>query len=558
MNELSADGSFFSEASAGGDGRMPNHHSDQDLAGDAERPVGQAGQPGHAPHLSLCMIVRDSARTLAACLESIRPWVDEIIVVDTGSQDDTRDIALRYSARLFEFPWCDDFSAARNESIRHATGQWLFWMDSDDTIDEANGRKLRSLVDGPHSEGTLGYVMQVVCPGLAGAGSRDVTVVDHIKLFRNLPQLRFEFRIHEQLLPSIRRMGGDVGWTDIAVVHSGSDQTPTGRQRKYERDLRILALELEERPNHPFALFNMGMTYSDMGEHTRAAEYLERSLKASTSSESHVRKVHALLVHCFDQLGDFPQAERVCRRGLADYPDDPELQFRLGKLSHQTGKLDDARVAFRRVLASRGDRHFTSIDRGVLGYKARFNLALVYQAAKQLDLAEYELRRALDEESEFVAAIQLLADTLLARRRLTAARLLVKKCQNAKRLELTGRLIAADLALCEGNTNKARIQLQQAINRFPANVEAVDSLCKLEFEQQNDAAARMHLERLVELAPDNPAAHHNLGAILIRLGDLPAAQTALERSLSLRPDSGPTQSLLQQTLDSLGDGNAKV
>jgi GT2 family glycosyltransferase/2-polyprenyl-3-methyl-5-hydroxy-6-metoxy-1,4-benzoquinol methylase len=84
------------------------------------------------PKVSLCMIVRDSAETLSACLESIRPWVDELIVVDTGSLDSTPDIAQQYGAKLFHFPWCDDFSAARNESLSHATGDWLFWMDSEE------------------------------------------------------------------------------------------------------------------------------------------------------------------------------------------------------------------------------------------------------------------------------------------------------------------------------------------------------------------------------------------------------------------------------------------
>ena len=93
-----------------------------------------AARPGETPKLSLCMIVRDNASTIAACLESIRPWVDEMIVVDTGSVDETPRIVESFGAKLFHFPWCDDFSAARNESLRHATGDWLFWMDSDDTI----------------------------------------------------------------------------------------------------------------------------------------------------------------------------------------------------------------------------------------------------------------------------------------------------------------------------------------------------------------------------------------------------------------------------------------
>src|SRR5262249_28419322 len=161
--------------------------------------------------------VRDNERTIAPCLESIRPWVDEMIVVDTGSTDRTPELCRELGAKLFHFPWCDDFSAARNRSLDLAAGEWIFWMDSDDTIPEACGRKLRELADGQHPDHILGYVLQVHCPSsndVAGlAHSRDprldVTVVDHIKLFRNRPDLRFEHRIHEQILPAIRRAGGD-------------------------------------------------------------------------------------------------------------------------------------------------------------------------------------------------------------------------------------------------------------------------------------------------------------------------------------------------------------
>ena len=215
------------------------------------------------PKLSLCMIVRDNAKTLPACLESIRPWVDEMIVVDTGSADETPRIVESFGAKLYHFPWCDDFSAARNESLRHATGDWLFWMDSDDTIPPECGRGLRELVENHNHPSVVAYVMQVHCPGGADDGDNDsnVTVVDHVKLFRNLPELRFDGRMHEQILGAISRLNGDVAWTGLYVVHSGSDQSPAAQAKKLERDLRLLFLELAERPEHPFTLFNLGMTY---------------------------------------------------------------------------------------------------------------------------------------------------------------------------------------------------------------------------------------------------------------------------------------------------------
>lgn len=373
------------------------------------------------PLVSLCMIVRDSAATLPACLESIRPWVDELIVTDTGSVDNTREIAARFDARVFEFPWIDDFAAARNESLRHATGQWLFWMDSDDTIDEENGRRLRELVYGQHAANILGYVMQVHCPSPSAGGGDETTLVDHVKLIRNHPEIRFEGRIHEQVLPSIRRLGGEVGWTDLFVSHSGADHSPEAKQRKYERDLRILRLDLAERPDHPFVLFNLGMTYDDMGQHQEAEGWLRKCLAVSDPGESHVRKAFALLASSLDRQGKPHEAHEVCRRGLEVFPEDDELLFRVAILEHRAHNLEAAVRAFRRVLEPLRPRHFTSIDRGIVGYKARHNLALVYEDAGRLDLAELQWRKVLDESAGYEPALRGLQRLLRGQNRSTTA-----------------------------------------------------------------------------------------------------------------------------------------
>src|SRR5579884_571049 len=99
-----------------------------------------------AARVSLTMIVKNEAATLGRCLASARDLVDEIIVLDTGSSDNTKGIAAQLGARVFDFAWCDNFAAARNESIRYATGQWLLWLDADEHFDDANRIKLRQLL----------------------------------------------------------------------------------------------------------------------------------------------------------------------------------------------------------------------------------------------------------------------------------------------------------------------------------------------------------------------------------------------------------------------------
>jgi len=490
--------------------------------------------------ISLCMIVRDNTDTIEACLSSIKPWVDEMVIVDTGSTDDTPEIARRYGARLFDFPWCDDFAAARNESIRHAGGEWVFWMDSDDTIDPENGRKLRALADGNQDGNTLGYVMQVHCPAAPDEGPSDVTVVDHVKMFRNHRGLSFECRIHEQVLPSIREAGGDVAFTDIFVVHSGSDHSPAGQKRKIARDLHLLELELHDRPNHPFALFNLGMTYADIDEHAQAVDALRKSLEFSGAQDSHVRKVHALLVASLMRLERYDEAEQAGTEGLRSFPDDPELRFRQGMLLHELGRCDEAEVAYLCVLRCQAERHFSSIDRGILGYKARHNLAIVYADMGRLSDAEVHWRSVTEDAPDHRAGWRGLADVLIRQDKLDEADALVKRISGHTALRWLGLLISAQLAERRGLQTDARRLLEEASALAPDETEPLEAWCRYLFAQSDADGASDALTALVARDPENAAAQHNLGTVCLWRGQYEEAAEAYRASLRLRPESADT------------------
>ncbi len=131
-----------------------------------------------APKVTLCMIVKNEEANLSACLEPVRDLVDEIIVVDTGSTDHTRDIAAGLGARVFDFPWVDSFAAARNACLEHATGAWIFWLDADDRLDATNRERLRTLFDNLEDRNDA-WVMKCHC--LAGPEGGSGTVVDHVQ-----------------------------------------------------------------------------------------------------------------------------------------------------------------------------------------------------------------------------------------------------------------------------------------------------------------------------------------------------------------------------------------
>jgi glycosyltransferase involved in cell wall biosynthesis len=295
--------------------------------------------------LSIALIVRNEEKTLGRCLDSVRGLANEIMVVDTGSTDGTREIAAAHGARVFHFPWCDDFSAARNESLRRATGQWVLWLDADEYFDQPNLEKVKSLVakfsvfsvqcseekDKPplttehwqlktsplnteHWPLNTAFVMvQRSHHGSGQTGSR----VQQVRLFPRHPEVRWEYRVHEQLLPSLRRAGIGVRFTDIVIEHTGYVE-PALRDHKMERNLRLLHLDQADRPDDPFTLFNLGVGYSQLGKLAEAIGLLRRSLERSRPGDSIVPKLYAALVRAHDRQGQAAEMSSAADRYAAD------------------------------------------------------------------------------------------------------------------------------------------------------------------------------------------------------------------------------------------------
>ena len=330
------------------------------------------------------MIVRDEENNIGKCLSSVAGLFDEIVVVDTGSKDRTREIAGEFGARVFDFVWVDDFAAARNAALARATGDYAFWLDADDVIDPPERQKLEKLLASLHTGEEAAYVVKCSCdPGPNGDGGQ--TVVDHIRLFPLREDVRWTYRVHEQILPALRRVNVPVKWTDVTVRHTGYTDRAL-RERKLQRDCKILEDELSDRPNDPFTLFNLGSIAVERQDWPRALDYLRHSLSGSAPTDSITRKLFALIARCHQMLGDLDGALAVCAEGLSFDPDDAELLFRKAITHRRAGQPVEAEATFRRILTLKRPEQFCSVDQGIYGHLTRRNLAAL--AAERGDSTE--------------------------------------------------------------------------------------------------------------------------------------------------------------------------
>lgn len=466
---------------------------------------------GQRMSISLCMIVKDEEENLPACIESVRDLVDELIIVDTGSKDRTKEIALAYGAKVFNFPWIDNFAAARNESLKHATCEWIFWMDADDRLDEANRAKLRELFASLEDE-NVGYVMKCLC--LPDPETKTATEVDHLRLFRNRADIRWKYRVHEQILPAIRASGGEVRWSDVVVHHVGYQDSAV-RQRKLQRDLRILLLDHAENPDDPFILFNLGAVYQEQNRQREAIPLFWRSLELSNPTDSIVRKLYVLIAQCHNQLGEFQKSMTAIKQGQGVYPDDVELLFQEGVTLRHLGDAYGAIRAWEQVLKIPPGAHFASLNPGIRSYLTRQNLAIAYQDIKRFDQAEAQWRRIIDEHPEYEPGWRGLAELALCTQRWQVVEEIAKALEQQTDRSYAAILLRGRVMLARQEFEHARHCFQQVWEELPQALEPRIYLSYAYLQEGKDWVAAEHaLRDILALDPNHSEARHNLDVLL--------------------------------------------
>jgi glycosyltransferase involved in cell wall biosynthesis len=453
----------------------------------------------HDPVLSVCMIVKNEGHQLAGALENFRKFADEIVVVDTGSTDDTREIALRYTDCVFDFPWCDDFSAARNHSIANASGDYVLWMDADDRVEpEMVERivKLKTVLDGQNA---FYFVLEdMQASGLSSSFFQ-------LRCVPRRDDVRFFGRIHEQLM-----IEGFFPLTvDIVVRHHGYLHKGV-HHGKLERNLALLEKERQDGRDDTFIHYYLSLTSESLGRHEDAIAHMQRALAAvqRQTRESQgrysrqmnmnaMRDVHFHLARFFRRVNDNRAALRHVTMAQALAGEDARSLFNLGLLFQECG---DPRKAIHCFERSREAKPIMSLFPAAPLPSLETllaHIAFCHLRLREHDAAMVRLRQAEEVSSKPGEVWELLAFIALNAGEWSIALQAYESALYSGEISGAGYFFLGSLYQQRRLLGKAMNAFQRALDKDPAHVRAKLALAQVLLELGRADEARMHVDELL-------------------------------------------------------------
>ncbi len=293
----------------------------------------------HMPTISVCMIVKNEEKNLENLLPILYKSADEIIIVDTGSNDETIKKAMEYTTNVYNYIWENSFAKARNESLKYATKDYVLWLDADDVITKQDIAKLRfHLMKNPNTAVFVNLVDKKL-------------KVEHrarqLRVFPNHQGIEFRKRVHEQVSFSIEEKGIQYSNSDICIFHFGYSSKELAKE-KSERNLMLLFYELGEDSEDFFTNLEIGKTYLGLGMLKDAMMFTEKCIRlVEEDTKKSINREHAFLPFytyftiCHSE-NKFKEAFTVLERNKERFSDNPLYKLAMGELYFRFKKYEEA------------------------------------------------------------------------------------------------------------------------------------------------------------------------------------------------------------------------
>ncbi|MBC6169134.1 tetratricopeptide repeat-containing glycosyltransferase family 2 protein, partial [Listeria seeligeri] len=297
------------------------------------------------PLISICMIVKNEAHILRQSLASFRKFTEEIIIVDTGSTDETKKIAKEFTDFVYDFEWTGNFSDARNFAATKATGKWIMAIDADECLEEESYLKFKKQLK---LQNESIYMAQII--SFTGEKGR-VTTTNHMpRIYKNDGTICFRGVIHEQL-EAVDKHSIEAGIADVKIYHYGYMSEIVEKQGKSNRNLRLLEKEVKNNKDSGFVHFNIGQEMNRLGKNKEALKEFSEAFRLRDDNQYIWAKLSAYhIADLLEQEKRYEESLAIIEEARIIWPNVPEFPLKKANILYLSHQLEDAKEIYQSLL----------------------------------------------------------------------------------------------------------------------------------------------------------------------------------------------------------------
>lgn len=321
--------------------------------------------------VSVCIIAKNEEKYIGECLQRLTAYDWEIVVADTGSTDQTIEIARQYTSHIYSFPWCDDFSAARNFCISKASNHWILNIDCDEYLTNTQSEsELLALLNPVLKNPSAAGMVNIINPHAASVNTS--VSVDPVARFFHKRYYQYHGKVHEQAVPSGTLPAAYVK-TPFSLYHTGYSNE-FSLTKKASRNILLLKKELQNTPEDTYLFFQLGQSYFVTGDYEKAYLSFEQGLAYDVNPAlQYVRTMVESYGYCLLHLKKYDQALQL--EGIyEDFCSHADFVFLMGLIYMNHAMFEKAIEQF--LKAAQTENHSVT---GINSYLAYYNIGVIYE-----------------------------------------------------------------------------------------------------------------------------------------------------------------------------------
>ncbi len=430
------------------------------------------------------MIVKDEEEFLPRCLNSVKDYVDEMIIVDTGSTDRTVEIAESFGAKVFIHPWEGSFSKARNYSLKYATCDWILYLDADEELSMGDAPKLKEIVK-DNNYTVISFVIKNKFKD-----STQESYANMIRLFKNFNGIYYDGIVHNTI-----KYSGKCLESPLSIIHHGYNLSGNKMEEKFLRTTTLLKEQIKTGPHNPIPHMYLGISYLEAKMYDEAIEESKTALKLAEERGCLTEDLfvsYYIISAAYFEKGDMEKAEEYALKKVE--MDDQSLDgycilsFTYYNLKEYDKLLKNSEkyLTLWDIITKHPERASASIS-NTMGQKWKIHLlrGFCHLSGNQDEVGNIEIDTALKESTEIEECLKLLGNFYLENNCLDKAEETFRKLLDINEHTISAMVKIGHIKFRKGDLNETIRFWRKAVDAEPTLFDIRLLICKINIVQGN-------------------------------------------------------------------------